>query len=90
MKSVDLALITATIACVFMVGIGYGDGKTENITAVKRRIVDNSDVYYYNVSKHATCKDNHTFMVEERECMKNEDLFKGKYIHNRYHELCTI
>ena len=77
MKSVDLALI---IACVFMVSIGYGDGKNENIviTEVNRRI-DHDSYYIYNGSHH-NCLDDFTFMVEEKKCLKNDhkDLFNGK------------
>ncbi len=73
--------MTATIACVFMVKICYGDGENESIviTAVQRR--NNSD-YYYSVSNdydnHILCEDHETFMVEEKTCVKNEELFKGK------------
>ena len=83
MKSVHLALISATVACVFIVDTCYGDGKNENtiITAVTRRT--DSDLYY-TISSHFICEDQETFMVEERKCMKNEDLFKGEYMHNRY------
>ena len=78
MKSVDLALITATIACVFMVGICYGNGQNENIviTAVTRRI-DHDSYYIHNISHHNNCEDDFTFMVEEKNCSKNEILFNG-------------
>ena len=79
MKSVDLALMTATIACAFMVGICYDDGKNENIviTAVTRRI--NHDLYFIHNVGHDRCEDDYTFMVEEKNCSKNEDLFNGKH-----------
>ena len=82
MKLVHLALITATVTCAFIVDKCYGDGKNESIvvTAVKRR--NDSDLYYLaHFSRHFACKEE-TFMVEERTCMKNEDLLKGEYMHN--------
>ena len=84
MKSVHLALITATVAFVFIVDMSDGAGKngSTTITAVKRRT--GSDLYYLaHISSHFTCEDQETFLVEERLCMKNEDLLKGEYIHNR-------
>ena len=79
MKSVHLALITATVACVFIVNMSDGDDKNESIiiTAVNRRT--GSDLYYrVHISTHFACEDQETFMVEERTCMKNEDLLKGE------------
>ena len=58
-----------------------GDGKNESIviTAVNRKTYID---FYYNISTYFTCEeDQETFMVEERTCMKNEDLFKGEYWH---------
>ena len=86
MKSVHLALITATVACVFIVNMCDSNGKSESIviTAVNRKTY--IDFYYNNnISTHFTCEeDQETFMVEERTCVKNEDLFQGEYMHNRY------
>ena len=79
MKSVHLYLISAIVACVFLVDMchGTGDGKNESIiTAVNRKT--DSDMYY-NISTHTNCKKQKTFMVEERTCIKNEDLLKGKF-----------
>ena len=80
MKSVHLSLISAIVACVFLVDMyhGTGDGKNESmiITAVNRS--RDSDIYY-NISTHTNCEKQKTFMVEERACIKNEDLLKGKF-----------
>ena len=89
MKSVHLALITATVACVFIVNMSDSDGKNEStvITAVNRKTY--IDFYYNNISTYFRCEEGQeTFMVEERTCVKNVDLFKGEYMHNRY--LCII
>ena len=79
MKPVHLSLISAIVACVFLVDMyhGTGDGKNESmtITAVNRR--QYSDMYF-NISTHTNCENQTTFMVEERTCIKNEDLLKGK------------
>lgn len=81
MKSVHLSLISAIVACVFLVDMyhGTGDGKNESssmiITAVNRRT--HSDIYYYDsISGHFTCEQE-SFMVEERTCIKNEKLLNG-------------
>ena len=92
MKSIHLALITATVACPFIVNMCDSDGKNESIviTTVNRRIY--TDVYFNNsnnISTHFTCEDQETFMVEERTCMRNEDLFEGEYMHNRYLKMNT-
>ena len=91
MKSVHLALVTATVACAFIVNKCYGDGINESIvvTAVTRRM--DSDLYCLaHFSRHFACKEE-TFMVEERTCMKNEDLLKGEYMYNRsIYELFNI
>ena len=79
MRSVDLALITATIACAFMVDICYGDGKNKSIIITKVTRNTNYDLYYiHSVSGHYGCRDDHTFMVEGKIYMKNKYLFKGK------------
>ena len=86
MKSVHLSLISAIVACVFLVDMyhGTGDGKNESssmiITAVSRR--RHLDIYfvYYNydsISRRFRCEEQESFMVEERTCMKNENLLEG-------------
>ena len=80
MKSAHL--ISAIVACVFLVDMypGTGDGRSESssmiITAVNRRT--NSDIYYYNYdSRGFRCEEQESFMVEERTCTNNENLLKG-------------
>ena len=82
MKSVHLSLISAIVACVFLIDMYHGtdDGKNESssmiITAVNRRT--HSDMYSYDsISGHFTCEKQESFMVEERTCMKNENLLEG-------------
>ena len=58
----------------------YGEGDINNVpTWVTRRM--SADIYYQRGNKsHSVCNDSTTFMVEERKCMKNEEIFNGKYI----------
>ena len=84
MKSAHL--ISAIVACVFLVDMyhGTGDGRTESssmiIAAVSRRIDSDIILYYYNydsISRHFRCEQQESFIVEERTCMNNENLLKG-------------
>ena len=80
MESDYQILITVTVACAFIVDMCSGDGNSDQssavVTAVNRRT--NIDLYYLtNVSGHCTCDDQESLMVEERICMKNEELLKG-------------
>ena len=77
MKSVYLALIIAIVDSVFKVDTCCGSATNEGaiITVLRRK---HMDLYHPADSPHMTCEEQETFMIEERRCVKNENIFKGK------------
>ena len=73
--------LTVTVYCVFSFNLcccdRKGDGR--NVTVAVTRRID-SDLYYLiGEHYHVTCSvEEKTYMVEEKQCVKNENLFKGK------------
>ncbi len=77
MKSVHLIAIVTIISKVH-VCCGSGTHEGETILSVSRRTY--SDLYHPVDGPHITCEQQETFMIEERRCVKNENVFKGESI----------
>jgi hypothetical protein len=75
MKSVYLIAIVVIISKVD-VHCGSSTHEGEIILSVSRRTY--SDLYHPVDSPHMRCEELETFMIEERRCVKNENVFKGE------------
>lgn len=76
MKSVYLALIIFIVESTFKVDVCCGSAMNEGaIIKVQRRT--SMDLYYPADRPHITCEEQETFMIEERRCVKNENVFRG-------------
>ena len=79
MKLAALRLVLITIIIHSMNCYGQGSGNELNVaTWVHRRSTD-----FYQLRKdesHTVCDKDSTFMVKERQCIKNEDIFNGNDI----------
>ena len=79
MKSVHLATIFVTVVYLLIINVCHGSGNNKSlIEAVLRRT--DSDLYYvYPANVYSNrCDRQQTYMIEERRCMMNGDLFKGE------------
>ena len=80
MKPVHLATVFATVVYLLRSNVCHGSGNNKSlIEAVSRRT--DSDLYYvYPANGYSNrCDRQQTYMIEERRCMMNEDLFKGEH-----------
>ena len=73
-----MELLLLVVVFAFLSSVQSGDSSV--LVSVSRR--QSTDVYYYNDSTHGTIcdNDNHidvTYLVSERRCIANEDLFSG-------------
>ena len=76
MKSVYLALIIFIVESTFKVDVCCGSAMNEGtIIKVHRRM--RLDLYYPADHPHMRCEEQETFMIEERRCVKNENVFRG-------------
>ena len=76
MKSVYLALIIAIVESTLKVDVCCGSAMNEGvIITVQRRT--RLDIYHLADRPHMRCEEQETFMVEERRCVKNENVFRG-------------
>ena len=81
MKLVHLATVFVTVVYLLRINVCHGSGNNKSlIEAVLRRT--DSDLYYVYPTKFNgygyRCDQQQTYMIEERRCMMNEDLFKGE------------
>ena len=80
MKLVHLATAFATAVYLLRINVSHSSGNNNSlIEAVLRRT--DSDLYYvYPANGYGNrCDRQQTYVIEERRCMMNEDLFKGEY-----------
>ena len=86
MKTIDnasLLIVTTVVNCAFVFSVVHGNRLNSTVTvtvAVYRR--QSHDIYelsYHDDNKiHNSCEEKQTYMVEERACLKNEDIFGSK------------
>ena len=84
MKTIDnasLLIVTTVVNCAFVFSVVHGNrlNRTVTVAVYRRQSGDIYELNYHDDNKiHNSCEGQQTYMVEERACLKNEDIFGSK------------